>query len=48
MFYWRGQHFHGLVDVAGDALYTDPEDDFAAAVGISNSLEGGQIEEVQV
>ena len=34
MFYWRGQYFHGLVDVETNALYDDPEDSFCDHVGL--------------
>lgn len=44
MFFWRGQTFHGLVDVEDNSLYTDPEDDFSVAVGIRSSMKGGLIE----
>ncbi len=33
MFYWRGRYFSGLVDVAANTLYDDPEDSFADHVG---------------
>lgn len=33
MFYWRGRYFSGLVDVAANVLYDDPEDSFADHVG---------------
>jgi len=33
MFFWRGQYFHGLMDVERNALYDDPDDSFAAVVG---------------
>ena len=36
MFYWRGRYFSGLVDVAANTLYDDPEDSFAAHVGMKH------------
>jgi len=44
MFAWRGQSFHGLVDVEKNALYDDPEDSFAAVLGIDSSLHQGLIQ----
>ena len=38
-FYWRGQYFCGLVDVKANALYDDPEDSFAATLGVPSSIE---------
>lgn len=43
MFFWRGRYFTGLVDVAANALYDDPEDSFADHVGMPGSLEQGLI-----
>lgn len=47
MFCWRGKLFHGLVDEEVNALYADPGDDFIAATGTGNALDGGRIEEVE-
>jgi hypothetical protein len=38
-FYWRGQYFSGLIDVKANALYDDPENSFAAVVGVPSSIE---------
>ena len=42
-FYWKGEWFHGLVDIKTNALYDDPEDSFNAHVGIPTAFEEGLI-----
>jgi hypothetical protein len=42
-FYWRGQSFHGLVDVKSGSLFDDPCDSFADHVGIKSSIALGYI-----
>ncbi len=46
MFYWRGRYFSGLIDAEANALYDDPADSFAAAVGIESSLAKGLIQRI--
>jgi hypothetical protein len=43
MFYFRGTSFSGLVDEDAGALYDDPEDSFAARVGMVSSIDKGLI-----
>lgn len=45
-FYWRGQSFHGLVDVESGSLFDDPDDSFADCVKIQSSLSRGWIKEI--
>ena len=42
-FFYKDRYFPGLVDVAENALYDDPEDSFAKYAGIPSSMEEGLI-----
>ncbi len=43
-FLQQGRYFSGLVSQNEDALYDDPDDSFAAAVGMKSSLDKGLIQ----
>lgn len=45
-FFWRGQYFHGLVDVPRNVIFDDPEDSFATVVGIKPDGQALPAEEV--
>ncbi len=48
MFHWRGRFFSGLVDEEVKALYDNPEDSFAAHIGIESAPGEGLIEEISI